>query len=380
MLQATGYITESRPKIYGVEFKSYAEGIANGSNEELSTKGIRLYDSVGYRFVRGSEDTTETDSFTQNNAAPFAIKECITEYDSTSKTQRIINYSTDSNYAARLATGNYNVMIEFPLFYYCRPSKYELRASEDLINGYLPSPMHYRNGTIYSKVLVTKYAVDSSYMSRSGQTPLTNTDISTMRTALANKGMYLMDYNTYMSLMMLMLIKYANLNVQSVIGNGTYGADSIPTNGACDNVLGKDGGNGLKSSTSSVVTLGIENLYGKLHHYIDGINYSASGFYINEDIESHADTSSYVLADNALTNDLTNKNVKELAYKETYPWSLHPILASSGTPSIESILSGGPFSMLFNNTQSESTGALGFCFPLNVEVISKNTVISSTDE
>lgn len=383
MLQASGYLSETRPKIYGIEFSSYASGIESGSTSALSTKGIRLYDSVGYRFVRGSLDSTVVDSFIQNEGSPFDIHEVVTAYDTTKKVQKVVARDTDATWNTVKNNSSYNRMIEFPLFYYNRPSRYEFRISDDLINGYLPSPMHYRNNKIYKHVYITKYALDSEYMSRSGASPLTNVEAGTIRTNLASKGIHMLDYNTYMGLLMLMYIKYGNLNLQSVIGNGTNDASSIPVNGEADDVLGLDGGAGLKSSNSSIVTLGIENLWGKLHHYIDGLNIAANGTWINEVIDNHSDTSKYSLADAVLTNDLTldHPYVKELAYKEAYPWSLHPSdLVATENPSFESITSGGPLSMLFNNTMSATTGALGFAFVLDEEVVDKNVVIQDTTE
>ena len=59
------------------------------------------------------------------NLAPFNVKECITQYNSSTGEREVLAYKGDSNWASLVAAKTGDRMIEFPVFYFRRPSKYE---------------------------------------------------------------------------------------------------------------------------------------------------------------------------------------------------------------------------------------------------------------
>lgn len=331
MYTANGYFGDTRPKIYGVQFKAWADGISSGASSKPSTKGIRLYDAVGFRVIRGTTTTAEVDSFTTNNAAPFAIKECMTSFNSDGLITPV-SYKTASNWSSYKNNTSYNRMIEFPLFFYSRPTPFEFRVTDTLMNGYLPSPMHYQNGVLYEKVYISKYFLNSSGMSINGQAAYNVS--SGGEASLANSKLYKFDIKTYFSVMILMLIKYANLNIPSVIGKGldhtvSNAADTY-TNGQTESVQGYDGGtSALIGEAGSVVTLGLENFYGTYFNRINGYPSISTGSNTDSVVlkpylfNAATTTKTFTLKNsNGNTVNKSESNLNDLMYDLSLPYIL----------------------------------------------------------
>ena len=270
----------------------------NGSNP-----GTRTYDAENLQFTPSNTTTTGVDDFITIKDSPFAIKECATKYNSSTGKQEILAYEGDINYSSAISDSDHNVMIEFPKFYYRRASTWEWIVSTVKLSNYKPSPMHYRNGVMYDKIYVSKYISDSNYLSQSSKSPLTYTTIGTFRNNFRSKGMYVIDYATICSINILMFIKYAHMNIGNLIGMGyvtphgiTYpsGASSIHTScrstGGADNVKGKDGYSGSAvNSDASIIAMGIEDYWGNLYSWLDGIvGSNGTQVYINTNIENIA--------------------------------------------------------------------------------------------
>ena len=163
----------SSHKIYGVSF--------DGS----SHVGIRLYDSVGLRWTPSSEAAAGIDDF--KNLAPFNVKKCVTQYNSSTGKREVLAYEGDTNYATLIANKTGDRMVEFPKFYYKRPNRWTWLVSPDYVQGFLPSPMHFRNGTMHDVVRVSEYMLSTSgstVISQPGTTPMVSTPIADFRTML----------------------------------------------------------------------------------------------------------------------------------------------------------------------------------------------------
>ena len=97
--------------MYGVKF--------DGTN----SAGIRTYDAATLNWTPSTASVAGVDDFA--NLAPFNVKECITQYNSSTGEREVLAYKGDSNWASLVASKTGDRMIEFPVFYYRRPSKYE---------------------------------------------------------------------------------------------------------------------------------------------------------------------------------------------------------------------------------------------------------------
>lgn len=249
--------------MYGVKF--------DGTN----SAGIRTYDAATLNWTPSTASVAGVDDFA--NLAPFNVKECITQYNSSTGEREVLAYKGDSNWASLVASKTGDRMIEFPVFYYRRPSKYEFIVSPTYKNGFQPSPWHYRKGELKEVRRISKYNIDTNYASQTGTTPRVSTNMNTFRTNFRAKGWYMMDYDAWYSLSILMLVKYANMNLQSTVGLGWQSGSAVIANGKADTVLGLDGSKTSVSTNESVLTFGIENFYANEWKYLDGI-YGYGGY------------------------------------------------------------------------------------------------------
>ena len=301
--------------MYGVKF----DGVS-------SNAGTRLYDATSLNWTPSTASVAGTDDFA--TLAPFNVRECITKYNSSAQEREVLAYKGDSNWATVLASGEGDRMIEFPKFWYKRPSRYEFIVSPEYIEGFTPSPWHFRNGVMRDYRRITKYVIDSAYTSKSGSMAKNFSsiaDINATRDRLRAKGMYLFDFDAYSSIALLMLVKYANMDVQSVVGSGQYQGNS----GSSDSILGLDGTLSDKTLAEPIVSFGIENLWGGYTKFIDGFwGYNDKVYYQNIEDVSSTMWSANVFGNNYNIRSLnssipmTSGYIKELMYDDEKDYAL----------------------------------------------------------
>src|SRR5574344_1447100 len=168
--------------------------------------------------------------------------------------------------------------------------------------------------------------------SQTGTTPRVNTNMNTFRTNLRAKGWYMMDYDAWYSLSILMLVKYANMNLQSTVGRGNCSRGSLIANGNADTVLGLDGSKTSVSTNESVLTFGIENFYTNEWKYLDGI-YGYGGYLYKKDVEDMtADPASaseltggaYEKINTAVIASASNSPISDISFDTTHPHLMYP--------------------------------------------------------
>ena len=332
-------INSNKAKVYGVKFSGNPGDFA----------GERLYDAKGIKWIPSTYTTAGVDGFA--NLAPFNVKQCITRYNTTTGKREFVAYKGEDGYDDALKEDNTDVLIEFPKFYYKRPSNYEWLVSDQYISGFSPSPMHYRNGVMHDYVRISKYVINSTYRSipdsyaadQPGSTigsetePASASNIHTLhqyRTNLRARGMYVLDYAAYCSLQILMLVKYANLDISNTVGLGNYGTATSPNTGlrtgSGDSLATMDGGD-TTAAGKAVVTLGIENLYGDHWNKVEGIVKGTDGYmYINTDIENitrwpSTDLTGWTKIPNAIMSSGNAVFLNDIAYDSTCPWATFPV-------------------------------------------------------
>lgn len=275
------------------------------------------------------------------NLAPFNVKECITQYNSSTGEREVLAYKGDSNWNSLVAAKTGDRMIEFPVFYYRRPSKYEFIVSPTYKDGFQPSPWHYRKGELKEVRRISKYNIDTNYASQTGTTPRVSTNMNTFRTNLRAKGWYMMDYDAWYSLSILMLVKYANMNLQSTVGLGWQSGSAVIANGNSDTVLGLDGSKTSISTNESVLTFGIENFYANEWKYLDGL-YGYGGYLYKKDVEDMtADPASaseltggtYEKINTAVIASASSSAISDISYDTTHPHLMFPTAVGSPNPS-----------------------------------------------
>ena len=123
--------------------------------------------------------------------------------------------------------------------------------------------------------------------SSSGSAPLINEKITMLRESASKLGtdFSILDYHYYV-LQTLYLIEYADYDSQSVLGKGLTENDSIITLGGTDS-LGMKSGCLVNDGKHSMIYRGIEDIYGYVLEFVDGINIKDGQAYINYDFTTY---------------------------------------------------------------------------------------------
>ena len=157
---------------------------------------------------------------------------------------------------------------------------------------YLPNCFYdFYNNKELKYVDVSRYEgliISGKLQSKTGVTPTTSVDINDFRTAATalnadgKKGYHLWDVHTLDALQVLFTIEFATLDSQSIMeGNTDNTGNSLMNTGATDNVKGSSGF--VTSGATPMTYRGIENLYGNLGMWTDGLNTTGLSLYSCDD-------------------------------------------------------------------------------------------------
>ena len=191
-----------------------------------------------------------------------------------------------------------NVMVWIPKFYIHKEmsgSSLTIKISLVKIDDsyYLPKCFwDFQNNCELDHVSVGAYDASDNgnggLASQSGATPLVNADIDDFRTRARNlgAGYQQLDVHIYDAIMWLFVVEFATLNSQSVMRGDVD--DNVENNGATDGGAGSS----HTSSNNTMCYRGIENLYGNVSEWIDGIsentsNASAVTYWVCDDANNY---------------------------------------------------------------------------------------------
>lgn len=121
------------------------------------------------------------------------------------------------------------------------------------------------------------YVAGSKLRSLSGKTPTTSQKIGTFRTQAHTNGTGYEQSGFYQLtfIQCMYLLKYKNLDARSAIGQGYVGSSTVTNTGAT-NAKGMD--YGTTSDTTQVKLFGIEDFWGNIYEWIDGIVTDSLGY------------------------------------------------------------------------------------------------------
>ena len=157
-----------------------------------------------------------------------------------------------------------------------------------------------------------------------------------------------------------MLVKYANMNLQSTVGFGYSSGSSPIANGDADTVLGLDGSKTSVSTNESVLTFSIENFYANVWKFLDGI-YGYGGYLYKKDVEdmtsdptsaSDLTGGTYEKINTAVIASAYGSSISDISFDITYPHLMLPTAVGSPNPSGDAcwsntnfncVLAGGSF-------------------------------------
>ena len=203
-------------------------------------------------------------------------------YDTTA--QQVTAYYGDPTF--KFDGSNGEVLTKIPEFYWrrYRDTNYEyILISKVKLAGFVKSEE-------FSVGRYTMSGSSSRVYSRSGYAPLTNVNITNFRSyaRALGSGFGQMDWH-YFILQMLYLVEYADYNSQSKVGKGyTNSSHTAPVNsGGCDK-LGMKSGSVDGTDNTSMIYRGIEDIFGNVWQFIDGLNIKDSQTYICYDANKYA--------------------------------------------------------------------------------------------
>ena len=231
-----------------------------------------------------------------------------------------------------------NAFVRVPKFYIRKTqdkskplSTWQVSLVKQGDDWYLPNCFYdFHNKKELDYVDVSRYEgfIESGRLkSKSGVNPTGNVDINDFRTAATalnvdgKKGYHLWDVHTLDALQVLFTIEFATLDSQSIMkgvtDNVLSGAEST---GAADGVKGTSGNADHSNGYGSMTYRGIENLYGNLATWTDGLNISNLSLYLCDDATKYASdvfTSPYYKLNYSLHSG--SSNITGLGFDKEHP-------------------------------------------------------------
>ena len=325
----TGDLVESTAYIFKMRYKGTTYGYSQWVQVTGTTKAVF---SVAY----GVEWNSATDTYLRTGAASGVanstsyagaiqtqMRRCVLNADGTVK---YYLHPTDSTKkadgtAAIINGTDGNVMVEIPKFWY----KYEHVSGvhkwsiSDGNHGpdYEVHPAFIRGGVEKDYRYYPAYEgfnLSEKLISGSGRIPTVSRTRAQFRIlAAANgAGWSQIDWNLLVAVQLLYLTEYADFNSQAMIGRGNdTGSDYTMTTGGSNSI-----GNASSLSTNNDTWMsyrGIENWYGSMFKFIDGVNVQERKYFINSNPATFADdvfTGDYV--DSGITSVATSGYVSNL--------------------------------------------------------------------
>ena len=176
-----------------------------------------------------------------------------------------------------LSNGQENVLVAIPKYWVkVSHNPFQVQIAGKAVDGFQVSPAHRDRGDGAGErdvVYIGRYECDSSYMSRSGQTPLGNKNLAAFRSGIKNlgTGYWQRDFAMQLTLWYLYIVEFANWDSQAVIGQGNSALDDVIDTGGTDSMTYHTGRAAGTDGQTAIQYRNIENLWGNLSELCDGI-------------------------------------------------------------------------------------------------------------
>lgn len=248
--------------------------------------GIKRYmDSSSSQWARTDDATelianaTKDGGIVQNDFDNISPWKNIITYNYNILTESIVAYYGDDNFTFTPTEDNIVVLTQIPTFWYKREQKddgYEyIQIADYAANGF----------DEFMGCSIGRYTLSGSNSNptiKSGVNSLVDISISNSRNTAESMGInfHLLDWKTWGALQILYLVEYANYNSQEMLGKGITSGSKQVTLGGCDS-LGMKSGCINNDGNHSVAYRGIENPFGNINQWLDGINFKGIQGYIS---------------------------------------------------------------------------------------------------
>lgn len=195
----------------------------------------------------------------------------------------------------RETLGTGDVMVKIPKFWYQRYRDENIeyiKIADKPTSGFELHPV-FNHGNVESEyIYIGAYKTSSNNKSVSDATPTVNTSRTTFRNNAKGKGAgwNLIDVAALSAVQMLILVEFANNNVQAVIGRGYCDDNStVIKTGSCNDVSNLTGRPAGTDGKVDVVWRGIEGFWGNCWEWIDGVNWKSRIYYVCNTPSNYAD-------------------------------------------------------------------------------------------
>lgn len=176
---------------------------------------------------------------------------------------------------------------------------------------------------------VGRYNTSSSNTSRTGYSPYVSMTRATARSGAKGKGngWALYDYASWCAIGLLYIVEYADWGTQAKIGRGYCDSNSSAiSSGGTDSMVYHTGRASGTDGKAAVQYRHIENPWGNVFQWVDGINFSGSTVYACIDPAKYADDTSSGYTDVG-TRTTSSGYISALGMSATAPWAIYPAAA-----------------------------------------------------
>jgi hypothetical protein len=287
----------------------------------------RLYDSADFTF---SATNGATAGYSDFDGKPIYkdMKLCNVQSGAVAAYEGEAGFTRDGT--------NGDVCVEIPKFYYQVTDTADYRdfvISNGPLDGFLVAPRHapctdYPNGL--DKIYAGAYEASVEYKSISGAAPLANLTRAQFRSGFTSRGAgYCQaDWATQFEIQILYLIETAHLNSQLVVGNGNVNSSAAINTGGSDSVTGMTGCADKASQSIAVKYRGLENLWGNVYEWRDGINFNEGLIYVCTNTSKYADDTATNYAQAGYSKVQSDGYISNTGFDSELPWVQIPTAAS----------------------------------------------------
>ena len=199
----------------------------------------------------------------------------------------------------RVTDSEGGTLVKIPKFYYkwtVSGSSLKLQIADGPSTGFSVAPAFMDRGDGAGErdlVYVGAYHCASTFKSTTGVKPHANITRDAFRTGISNLGskIWQWDYAMLVTIWMLYLVEYADWNSQAVIGYGCGNNSGTENMGSTDAMTYHTGTNAANRTTYGHVRYRwIEDLWGNVYDWCDGIYFSGEDVYAIKNPASFSDT------------------------------------------------------------------------------------------
>lgn len=260
---------------------------SNGQQESVELFFLRIY-GISRDLTASSSAWARTDNAVGMTAtASVGVSAGHSDFDNARPWQGMVRET--------LSTGD--VMVKIPKFWYRRYREGDIeyiKIANKPTAGFSVHPLFNHGGVESEYAYVGAYKTSAGTMSVSGASPMRKLTIEQFRdnAKLKGAGWNQLDIAALSAVQMLILVEFADNNVQSKIGRGScdHTGGSLNT-GSCDSVPNLTGRPSGTDGKTGVVYRGIEDFWGNISEWVDGVSTYIYTFRVCNDPSKYGDMS-----------------------------------------------------------------------------------------